>query len=156
MSFLHLSIYHLCSPMCPLPFCIPFHLTNTTWSSFCLQTFHAALANSRTTHGHSAGLEVTARAEGHAGLGRIHRAGGQPSPHPGDPAGWICEDTRGEANKQDSDLVQGTTFACCMFGHIHAFWEQIKSTEGAGWWLLCQAQREYIFPSLLSYSSTLD
>lgn len=142
--------------MCPLPFCIPFHLTNTTWSSFCLQTFHAALANSRTTHGHSAGLEVTARAEGHAGLGRIHRAGGQPSPHPGDPAGWICEDTRGEANKQDSDLVQGTTFACCMFGHIHAFWEQMKSTEGAGWWLLCQAQREYISPSLLSYSSTLD
>lgn len=28
------------------------------------------------------------------------------------------------------------------------FWEQVRGTEGVGWWLLCQAQREY-FPILI-------
>lgn len=115
---LQFSIYHLCSPMCPLPFCIPFHLTNTTWSSFCLQASHAALANSCTTHGYSVGLEVTARAEGHAGMGRIHRAGGQPSPHPGDPAGWVFEEPKQTKRMQIWYKVQYLLVIClAIFKH---------------------------------------
>lgn len=66
----------------PSLFCIPFRFTYNSLLSFCLQVSHAALANPCSTHWHSGGLVVTVRAEGHAGLGRIHGAGGLPSPHP--------------------------------------------------------------------------
>lgn len=154
LFFLHFSIYYLYSPIRPFPFLHPFSprqyylvlILPVGFSCSPCKLFHHLC--------YSVGLEVTVRAEGRAGLGRIHGAGGQPSP--GDLAGWVFEDTRGEENKEDADLVQGTIFACHMFGHIHAFWKQIRGTEGAGIWLLCQAQRGFIFPSSFSYSFPSD
>lgn len=101
------SIYHLCSK-CPLPFLHPFSAHQFYLVLILPTGFPCSPCN--LIHHPLQWVQCWSRgdSEGWGPCWAEHSpwAEGQPSSHPGDPAGWVFEHTRGKANKEDADLVQ--------------------------------------------------